>query len=278
MASMGRSSRNSKQKKIKKCQGFLDQILSWSLSDLCNEHLHESKVDEVPMTFSSTPQYMNSFKYLLLEETRADLLSKLTGISQEPASPISGLQRIPAGNHKENLYNMSFNWNKYEPRVGDLVALTRVKPKCIDNLGCSNNFFLTAYVTKVIDEKPMTVKICSSDLNEHNPFEIEERLEGFVVYLTSLTTNMRIWEALNSTANMHIIQRTLSFTPAVARDCDKCFVYGEKDIIDLKLRQTIDSFKLNTSQEAAVFSCLSAKKCCRQNSVTSCLKCKMDKS
>ncbi|KAI3813726.1 hypothetical protein L1987_18457 [Smallanthus sonchifolius] len=80
-----------------------------------------------------------------------------------------------------------------------------------------------------------------------------------------LNENLYRFQALNSAANMDIIQRTLSFT-SVAMDCDKCCSYGEKDIIDLKLRQAIDSFKLNNSQEADVLSCVSAKKCCHENS------------
>ncbi|KAI3712736.1 hypothetical protein L1987_71301 [Smallanthus sonchifolius] len=80
-----------------------------------------------------------------------------------------------------------------------------------------------------------------------------------------LNEHLYKFQALNSEANMDIIQTTLSFT-SVATNCDKFCSYRRKDIIDLKLRQAIDSFKLNTSQEAAVLSCLSSKKCHHENS------------
>ncbi|MFS7911495.1 putative P-loop containing nucleoside triphosphate hydrolase, DNA2/NAM7 helicase, helicase [Helianthus anomalus] len=54
----------------------------------------------------------------------------------------------------------------------------------------------------------------------------------------------------------------------VAGDCDKCCIDGENGIIDSKLRHDFDSFKLDASQEAAVLSCLAAKKCCHKTSCT----------
>ncbi|KAI3813722.1 hypothetical protein L1987_18453 [Smallanthus sonchifolius] len=402
---------NSKQEPSIKRQGFLDVIFSWSLSDILNNHLYKFQVEEVPLTFSSTTHFMNSFINLLLEETRADLSSHLAGISQAPASPISRLQRIETDSQKGLLYHdMTLDGTKYDPRVGDLIAMTQVKPKCIDDLAQTNSFFLTACVTKRIGRRPMAVQIMSSHLIESNPFEIKDRPKGFVVYLTNLTTNLRTWQALTQAANLNVIERTLSFTssiyrfehymtdelqkqkietlvvpslehlalsmeedlgqfqgPAiivtlrwhhcganglsggsrtgtserskhtpprkfsacashteissvdefigsgllyarantwchsgfdagspgeaedtnaddgeenvggeflqiegfcgsVARDCDKCCIDEEKGLIDLKLRQYFDSFKLNSSQEAAVLSCLAAKNCFHENS------------
>ncbi|MFS8034322.1 hypothetical protein Hanom_Chr17g01579831 [Helianthus anomalus] len=155
---------------------------------------------------------MSSFNYLLLEETHADLVSHLTGIVQAPASPISGLKRVPNCSHNNKLYSMTLSGMDYEPRFGDLIALTQVKLTCVDDLASSNTCFLSAYVTQVIDERLVTIKISSSDLIESNLLEIQQRQKGFAVYLTNLTTNMRIWQALNSSANMNILQRTLSFT------------------------------------------------------------------
>ncbi|KAM0057421.1 putative P-loop containing nucleoside triphosphate hydrolase, DNA2/NAM7 helicase, helicase [Helianthus debilis subsp. tardiflorus] len=261
------NNRKSKRKQSRECREFLDMILSWSLYDILNNNLYKYQVEEVPLTFSSTAHYMSSFNYLLLEETHADLLSHLTGIIQAPASPISSLKRIPNGSHNNKLYSMTLSGMDYEPRFGDLIALTQVKLTCVDDLASSNTCFLSAYVTQVIDERLVTIKISSSDLMESNLLEIQQRQKGFVVYLTNLTTNMRIWQALNSSANMNVVHRTLSFT-SVTKDCDNCVSYRKKGIKNLKLRQTVNLFNLNTSQEAAVLSCLSAKNHCHENSCT----------
>ncbi|KAI3712739.1 hypothetical protein L1987_71304 [Smallanthus sonchifolius] len=202
---------------------------------------------------------MSSFIYLLLEETRADLFSHLAQISQASASLISGLQRIALDSHKQLFYHLTLNGMKYDPAVGDLIALTQVKPKCIDDLAQSNTFFFPAYVTKVIHETPIRVQILSSQLIESNPYEIK----GFVVYLTNLTTNLCIWQSFDLADNENIIQRTLSFSSSVEPG-DKCCADEENGVIDLKLRQSFDSF--NTSQEAAVLSCLATKKCYHENS------------
>lgn len=175
------------------------------------------QVEEVPLTFSSTTHYMNSFTYLLLEETRADMFSQIASISQAPTSPFIDLQRLATDSPKKLFYRITLTGMKYDPMVGDLIALTQVKPKSVDDLAQWNSSFVLAYVTNVINEIPMTVYIMSShDLIESSLFWVQERPKGFVVYLTNLTTNMRIWQALNPAANMDIIQRTLSSTCSVS--------------------------------------------------------------
>ncbi|KAL8200305.1 hypothetical protein R6Q57_011644 [Mikania cordata] len=189
------------------------------------------EVKEVPLTFSSTTHYMNSFIYLLLEETRADLLSHITQISQAPASPISGLQRFPTVEHEEDMYYhiTLLNGTNYDPQVGDLIALTQAKPNCIDDLVQPNSLFLTGYVTRLINKSPTDLCVLSSHLIESNPFERNER-------------------------------------PKVARTCDMCWTNGEKGVTDLKLRQSFESFNLDASQNAAVLSCLAATNCRHENS------------
>ncbi|KAM0066052.1 putative mRNA-decapping enzyme subunit 1, PH-like domain superfamily [Helianthus debilis subsp. tardiflorus] len=138
------------------------------------------------------------------------MFSQLAGISQAPASPFFGLWNMPTDSHKKMLYRMTLSGTKYDPIVGDLIALTQVKPKCIDDLARSNSPFPLAYVTDVINESPMTIQVLSSnDLIESSLCEMKERPKGFIVYLTNLTTNMHIWQALNPAANMNIAQTTL---------------------------------------------------------------------
>ncbi|GJT86440.1 hypothetical protein Tco_1068157 [Tanacetum coccineum] len=216
MANTSSSITMSKQKQKKplcrKLQGFLDVVFSWSLHDILNKDLYKYQVEELPLTFSSTAQYMDSFTYHLYEETHADLLSQLAGIFRAPVSSIYDVQRLPTGGHKELMYQMTLAGMKYEPKVGDLVALTEVKPKRINDLDRPNSPFLIAYVTKIIDQSPTRVQVLSSNVIESNSFEEKEQLKSFVVYLTNLTTNMRIWQALKPSGNMNVIQRTLSFT------------------------------------------------------------------
>ncbi|GJT86442.1 putative P-loop containing nucleoside triphosphate hydrolase [Tanacetum coccineum] len=61
------------------------------------------------------------------------------------------------------------------------------------------------------------------------------------------------------------MKHLLSFNEG-ARNCDKCSNEGEKGVIGLNLRQAFNSFKLDTSQEDAVLSCLAGKNCCYQSS------------
>ncbi|CAI9276325.1 unnamed protein product [Lactuca saligna] len=267
MSSTSSSWNQKQQSQKRRHQGLLDVVLSWSLSDILNKDLYKFQVKELPLTFSSTTHYMNSFKYPLLEETHADLLSEVAGISQAPSSCISSLQRIPTGNDRELLYRIKLTGSDYEPQVGDLIALTKVKPKCVADLDRPNSRFLIAFVSSLIDQKPMTIQVLSSDIIESNTVEAR-RSKAFVVYLTNLTTNMRIWKALNWEGNMSIVQRTLSSSCApVATNCSESCRAEGKGVIDLELRPAFDSFHLDSSQEAAVISCLVANRCRHQNSI-----------
>ncbi|MFS7899572.1 hypothetical protein Hanom_Chr00s066286g01787101 [Helianthus anomalus] len=152
-----------------------------------------------------------------LWKTLADMFSQLAGISQAPASPFFGFWNMPTDSHKKMLYRLTLTGTKYDSVVGDLIALIQVKPKRIDDIVRSNSPFLLAYVTDVINENPMTIQVLSSnDIIESSLCEMKERPKGFILYLTNLKTNMHIWQALNSAANMNIVQTTLSPSSSVS--------------------------------------------------------------
>ncbi|KAL7611244.1 hypothetical protein Lser_V15G12129 [Lactuca serriola] len=259
---------NQQQLQKRKCESLLDVVFSWSLSDILNKDLYKLQVKEIPLRFSSTNDYVNSFVLPLLEETHADLLSQLAGISQAPASCISVLQRIPTDKETEFFYRMVLTGMDYEPQVGDLIALTQVIPKCIDDLDRPNSGFLIAYVTQLDDQcYPVTIHIFSSDLIEPNEVETKKPSKAFAVHLTNLTTNMRIWRALNWEGNMGIIKRTLSSSTPVAINCKESYCEGRKKVIDSELRPAFDSFNLDSSQEEAVLSCLATSRCWHQKCI-----------
>ena len=105
-----------------------------------------------------------------------------------------------------------------EHGVGDLIAITIVRPKSSGDLERPGRPYLIAYVHRMNEvernEEPPKLSIQSS-----KPVFIEDGMENseksealYAVKLINLTTNLRIWSALHSnpkTANRNIIQKVL---------------------------------------------------------------------
>ena len=110
---------------------------------------------------------------------------------------------------------------RYEPEARDLIAITNVRPKCIADLETTNRSYLVAFVLSVKDlteEEDLTEKedkllrILSSKpiLFEEDKNKRRETL--YAIPLINMTTNIRIWRALNSElegGNLNIIQNVL---------------------------------------------------------------------
>jgi senataxin len=207
------------------------------------------QVKKIPETFMSTTHYMKSFIPALIEETRADLCSNMTMVSQAPKREIFSLGIAKENKPPKDLFykiwfeKMRNNVNGegiYEPGVGDLLALTDVRPKDIDDLNRPGFNYLLAYVHGLSIAKDDNDKYDILSILTSKPiqFELEDRenkkesvIAGkgrrknmkanvFVVYLVNMMTNIRTWRSLNSElegGNMNIIQNVLHTSSAVRR-------------------------------------------------------------
>lgn len=77
---------------------------------------------------------------------------------------------------------------KYQPKCGDLIALTKDRPRRVDDL----NPLLLAYVFSLDDDLKISVHLSRSISLSDN--------YCFGVFLMTLTTNTRIWNALHNEA------------------------------------------------------------------------------
>ncbi|XP_060189971.1 uncharacterized protein LOC132618998 [Lycium barbarum] len=305
---MANTTDKKKEKKEKNVPGLVDLVFSWSLKDVLNKDLYKDKVKEIPETFESIDHYLQSFITPLVEETRADLLSNLSIVWRAPAlevldviisedfKPPKGLyydillKRTKEG---EGEKSEAKNESKYEPEVGDLIALTNVRPRRIEDLNRPKRSYLIAIVQwmkkeyivqgkkkKVIvrgkkKEDSDWIPILSSQLI---PFQKPDRAKGehgdklFIVYLSNLTTNIRIWNALHSdleNANLEIIKTVLKSDPDIGEvDCSLCSVREPKTNAALSISRAIaQSFELDNAQQEAVVSCIATRECAHRNMV-----------
>ncbi|CAI9763495.1 unnamed protein product [Fraxinus pennsylvanica] len=141
-------------------RGLIDVVFSWSIEEVMNKDLYKNKVEPIPETFYTAEHYLQSFNDPLLEETHASLRSSFTPKSRPPAREIFDVNpdkdfRLP----KDLFYTMTLKRLRsgseedkrvYEPEVGDLIALTNVRPEYIEDLTTSKR----PYIIKVLDILP----------------------------------------------------------------------------------------------------------------------------
>ena len=167
---------------------------------------------------------MKAFAPSLLEETHEELLSSMMSLSRAPSCEI--LKVEPCKYHqppKALFYRITFNESKgendieaYQPNGGDIIALSDVRPKYIDDLNRSRNSYLIAYV--IGSNQGSSLKILASKSINGGASGIRQSKRGrlVAVYLMNMTTNIRVWNALNSelSANTNLLKNVLLVQPA----------------------------------------------------------------
>ncbi|XP_073289051.1 uncharacterized protein [Primulina huaijiensis] len=271
----GNMMKNVIEEKEDKGQGLIELVFSWSIADIMNKDLYRNKVNRIPDTFSSADHYLKSFVYPLIEETHADLRSNFTTLSHAPACEVIDVKKQKFFKPPKNLF-YELTWKSgpglYEPEFGDLMALTDIKPKCVDDLNRPKRPYLIALVEGK-SEDSVKINVLSS---KPIVFEKEYEEKGdnvdklFIVHLTNLTTNMRIWKALHAErhgGNMSMINSVLRVDPSSKGDCNlgSSNKIGRSHISDSM--DSIESLGLGDSQKAAVLNCITTTKCLHENTV-----------
>ncbi|KAI5434570.1 probable helicase MAGATAMA 3 [Lathyrus oleraceus] len=283
-----------------KPDGLLDAVLSWRMEDVLNENLYKDKVHKIPEKFKSPTDYKNSFIPLLFEETRADLSSSLIAVSQAPfcevmaveestqlTFPISEAQnQLIQFHHIIRLETNEFeNDGNYIPVSGDLIALTNIKPKCYNDLNRIRSPYRVVYVNGAINGFSDKISVLSCECMKMD-MDIEDdlwnnkelsskctkidvsydlwynrKMKLYAVYLMNMTTNVRIWNALNSISPVNIIKTVLEPQQVNGQNCQFCLSERDSRSSFIKQDTIIRSQKLNESQEDAVSRCVSMIDC-----------------
>ncbi|KAL5554238.1 hypothetical protein UlMin_041639 [Ulmus minor] len=270
---------NVKQERVVLRRSLLDLVFSWTLKDVLNKDIYRNQVKQIPSTFNSTTEYLNSFVAPLIEETHADLCSSVISVSQSPFCEINFVRQMKDFKTPKDLFyqlvvpsKTGMNDTKtYEPGSGDLIAITNVKPRCASDL---RNSYLIAIVQRVKEEEKEEILKVSVLSSKPIIFETEmdknkKREPLLAVYLINMITNIRIWEALTCNPkerNMKIIEQVLQ-TKLVEENCALCQSKKIDNPACLDVSLSIQSSDLNESQQDAVLSCISTRDCSHRNTV-----------
>ncbi|XP_026452236.1 helicase sen1-like [Papaver somniferum] len=240
---------------------FVTQVFSWSIGNIFNHDLYKNKVNKIPETFFSVEQYLNSFRYPLLEETRADLSSNMKSLYQAPKCKIVSVEK-----HKDYKPPKNFVYKillvdtgtdsiskkeAYKPQASDLIAFSDVRPENVKDF--TRMSYIPAMVLNVDGD---TSKPCSVEVLSSKPITTVGPL--FAVFLINMTTNLSYMESIKWRKKWRYY--TEGF---IGIDCGLC----SHQEAEMMLSNGLDSFDLNESQLHAVLRSIATSSCSHKNSV-----------
>ncbi|KAB1205203.1 hypothetical protein CJ030_MR7G021969 [Morella rubra] len=180
--------------------------------------LPESNVEKIPQSFESIEQYFGSYVYPLLEETRAQLYSSMEIISRAPFAEI--LESQESGPYGSKLFDVKVDhWRNrsnvhgevpYKTLPGDIFVLADAKPEHVSDLQRMQWAFVA--VTKIPDDEYEDNSTSTRfEVEAHKDIEVDggTRQSLFVIFLTNIIHNKRIWNALHMPGNQKIIKKIL---------------------------------------------------------------------
>ncbi|CAI8586619.1 unnamed protein product [Vicia faba] len=265
-------------------QTFLNTMFSWSLEDIFNEDLYRNKVNYIDLSFDSLEQYFQSFVYPLLDETRAQLCSCMEILSSSPYAEVISLEHSGSHSHGRNQNHYVVKTDSWKNRSsghgkelynktlsGDVFILADFKPETVNDLqrfGKMWSFVLSdgildAEIKDDDDAKLMsTFKVVAS-----KDIDIDEMRQKslFIIFLTNITPNRRIWNALHMNGDSKLIKKILCASDVVEESCDNCSMETNA-LRDDQTYQRLSS-ELNESQNKAICYSLSSFHCNHKSTV-----------
>ncbi|KAL5080853.1 hypothetical protein RYX36_009274 [Vicia faba] len=191
-------------------------MFSWSLEDIFNQDLYTNKVDYIYLSFHSLEKYYQSFVYPLLDETRAQLCSSVEILSSSPFAEVISLEH--SGSHSYGILD------------------EEIKDDDGDDTKLMSTF-------KVIASKDIGI----DELGKKTLF---------IMFLTNITPNRIIWNALHMNGDSKLIKKILCASDVVEENYYYCYMETNA-LSDDETYQRFSS-ELNESQNKAICGCLSS--------------------
>jgi len=166
--------------------------------------------------------YNKSFVPSLIEETHADLFSNITALSQAHTCEIEYVKTSKTFKPPKDLFYEIKLESIKDSELESAKDTKKDEGKYIDDLKRPKRFYLIAYVLRPrdLETESSTVSILASKplLTDEEYTHNYKKGTLFAVYLMNMTTNVRIWKALNPDpegGNTNIIKTVLQANSAV---------------------------------------------------------------
>ncbi|XP_020524975.1 uncharacterized protein LOC18437732 [Amborella trichopoda] len=272
----------------KKGLGLLDIVLKWTVEDVYNKDLYKEKVRKIPELFHSVEDYLGSFVYPLIEETRAELREGFELVHEKPLAELlsvkgvvsSGFGYIIEVDSGKNGLTVGGR-DRYEPMNSDIVILSTIVPEDVADFNRYGTFYCLAALReckgRVGDDEVEGMVDGSEALEEEeqrkNVFVlkvsncVDDILSSgrslYVIFLMSISTNSRIWHALNVKSeepryeNIKKFEKLLNGGNLATSTHDTCYM-DRVEIVGKEFLAELESSMLNDSQIDAVVGTISS--------------------
>lgn len=183
-------------------------------------------MQRIPEVFQSSKEYFNSFVFPLLEETRAKMFSAMETICEAPYARVTGLwdsKPFGEGSCEVNVeeWNTGISHRGKEPYkilLGDVFVLANIKPETASDMkriGTMWNFISITKIAKDQKDNPMPLSFKVKMLKDIETDELKDR-SLFMVYLTNVLPDKRIWISLHLSENLKTIKEILYSSSVVS--------------------------------------------------------------
>lgn len=180
------------------------------------------QVQNIPVSSSSERHYFESFKLPIVEETRAELSSKLQSISRAPYAGIESLLESKSkqcGNSR--VYEIKIDhWrniccNGVHGKVasckalpGDVFVFTDAKPETISDLEAVLWNKWTLGLAETVEDGNVLFRVNTSNANVVGASDVHGK-PWYLVFLMNIRTSEGIWNALHMDGSMSIIREVM---------------------------------------------------------------------
>ncbi|KAH9658787.1 hypothetical protein KPL70_023623 [Citrus sinensis] len=260
----------------KKAVGFTEHtVFSWSLENIFNDSYFKDQVEKIPESFQSVKQYFGPFVFPLLEETRVQLRSGLEAMRRAPYAEVIAFEELKP--HGANKYSVEVDfWRNtinnsgkepYKTLPGDILVLADYKPEKVSDFRRAGRMWTFVSVTAVPDDEDENKKENCYKVKARNDLQVHDGTKKpfFLIYLTNILPNKRIWNSLHMRGNWKVITQVLGTDSVVDERCELCPVQRNGKW-DEKFGPSLSS-TLNESQVGAVFACLRRLDCDHKSGV-----------
>ena len=164
--------------------------------------------------------------YPLLEETRAQLCSSMENMSNSPFAQVIGLEM--AKPYGKKLYNLKIDgWqNRFTLRAkepyrvlpGDVLVLSDYKPETANDLQRLGRMWSFVSIVKTSDDEnegdtnSVYFKVKASEDIDQKKLRHKSL---FLVFLTNISSNRRIWNAIHMNGNLELVKQILTTSDTV---------------------------------------------------------------
>ncbi|GLJ34038.1 hypothetical protein SUGI_0684590 [Cryptomeria japonica] len=272
----GECSRNKGLQSVYVTAMFEEMVLKWSLNKIMDENLFDNKVKRIPEKFTSVAEYLGSFVWPLIEETRAQLQQSLESLSEAQYTRITFHGRKCLLEGKLSEYSIVFEKDNDTEGQEDKIKL-KWKPKDIlilstklsENVDYFHDEYLLAVVCETWQDEtqdglidaPLNGLKVKLYLRNGHPFTSEKytkETKYFAISLGSIISCLRIWKALHAHLQEEEIDLTMLKKAIYLKDRNEASAKVKEDDLEKFRSKHFMSHNLNDSQISAVIQVVNA--------------------